>query len=228
MTLRFADARDGARLRSGHRGLRGLCGARRGARPGDQGRGHRAGGRDVHQGHRADPAAQLPELPPARPGGADVAPHLRRGAAVGARPSSSAPRIRDKAARCRPGTSRRTSASSSTRTTRRCQRRGSGEDRASGPTPARRAATPPTCRAPLVFADEAPVDHRRARPDRRRPRDHREGERARLVGRAAEPTKIPLDEDRYVAAVEIKEVNDIDTTEQGPRTPWAGATCTTT
>ena len=39
----------------------------------------------LHQGHRADPAAQLRELPSRRRRRADVARHLRRGAAVGAR-----------------------------------------------------------------------------------------------------------------------------------------------
>jgi hypothetical protein len=38
---------------------------------------------------------------------------------------------------------------------------------------------------------------------------HRQGERARLVGRI-DAVPIPLDEDRYVLAVEIKEVNDAD------------------
>ena len=40
---------------------------------------------DLHEGHRADPAAELPEVPPARLAGPDVADRLRRGAAVGAR-----------------------------------------------------------------------------------------------------------------------------------------------
>ena len=45
----------------------------------------RPGRRHLHEGHRADPAAQLRELPSARRRGADVARHLRGRAAVGAR-----------------------------------------------------------------------------------------------------------------------------------------------
>ena len=40
---------------------------------------------DLHEGHRADPAAQLPAVPQPRRRRADVADDLRRGAAVGAR-----------------------------------------------------------------------------------------------------------------------------------------------
>ena len=51
------------------------------------------------------------------------------------------------------------------------------------------------------------VAHWHARPDRQDQEHRREGQLARLVGEI-EPVPIPLDEDRYVLAVEIKEVND--------------------
>ena len=117
-------------------------------------------------------------------------------------------------ARCRPGTSRRTSASSSTSTIRRCPTRKSRRSRA-GSRPVRRAATRPTCRR--RSSGRTIRAWQIGEPDMivETPRDRREGQRADWWGEL-EPVKIPLMEDRYIAAVEIKEVNDVPRRE-GPR-----------
>ena len=72
----------------------------------------------LHQGHRADSAALLSELPSAGPDGADVAADVPGRAPVG--PVDQAARRRR--ARCRRGASIRTSASRASRTIRRCAR----------------------------------------------------------------------------------------------------------
>ena len=78
-------------------------------------------------------------------GRADVAAHLRRGASVGAGDEDCEPACKASRTRCRPGTSRRTWASSSTRAISPSAMKRSRRSR-SGPTAAPRAATRPTCR----------------------------------------------------------------------------------
>jgi hypothetical protein len=92
---------------------------------------------------------------------------------------------------------------------------------ASGSTPARRAATPPTCRRRGVFA--ATRRGRSARRTRHRDdRAHRQGRRADWWG---EIPSIPtgLTEDRYVAALEIKE-STTSSRKSGPNRATVGRT----
>ncbi len=100
---------------------------------------------DLYQRHRADSAAQLPELPSAGRRRADVARHVRRRAAVGARDQAAhrhrAARRRDAAVVRReehrhPAVQERSVAERPTKSRRS----------RSGPTAARRAAIRPTCR----------------------------------------------------------------------------------
>ena len=99
----------------------------------------------LHQAHRAHPAAQLPELPSPRRRGADVAHHLRRSAAVGAR---------DQAAHRHRAAGRRDAAVVHREEHRHpalqgrsvAQRRRDRDDRQVGRHRRARAAIPPTCR----------------------------------------------------------------------------------
>ena len=157
-------------------------GGRAAGRAPGRGRAGRRRRRDVHEGRRADPAAELPELPPPELGRADVAPHLRRSAALGAQhqaahrspePYGGHAALVHREGRRHPGLQGRHLA----------QRGGDPDDcrlgrqRRAARQPGRPAAAP---RLP----GRRPVGHRRAGPDRRHPVDHHGRRGAGLVGRA--------------------------------------------
>ncbi len=173
-----------------------------------------------------DPAAQLRELPPRRRRGADGAADLRAGAAVGAQHQDA---HRHRAARRgdaavvhgkghrHPALQERPVA----------QRRGDRPHRASGPTPARRAATRPTCRR-RGCGTTAPAG-RSATPDLvvRTSRHPGQGRRARLVGRdpadAHRPHRGPLRGGARSARGQRRRLRAAPAAR-----PSAGATCSTT
>ena len=107
----------------------------------------RVGAGHLLQGRPADPAGELPDLPSARRSGADVAPHLRAGAAVGAGDQDR----RRRRGRCRRGLP--IPAYGHFANERRLSRARDRRRSARGPTPARRRATRTTRRAPLTFDD---------------------------------------------------------------------------
>ena len=147
--------------------------------------GGRAGRRrcgDVHEGRRADPAAELPELPPPELGRADVAPHLRGGAALGAQhqaahraqePHGRHAALVHREGRRHPGLQGRHLAQ---RGGDPDARRLGGQRRA-----ARRRGRPA---AASRLPGRRPVGHRPAGSDRRHAVDHHGRGGARLVGRA--------------------------------------------
>ena len=179
---------------------------------------------DLHQGHRADPAAQLPELPSARPGGADVAPHLRGRAAVGALDEARTA-IRDKAGAMPPWYIEKNigiqhykndPSLSDEEVAKIAKWADTGAPRGN-------MADMP---APRVFPDGA--SWHAGEPDLivESPEITVKANAPDWWGEF-EPTKIPITEDRYVASVEIREVNNFSQ-RVGPRRPWASATCGTT
>ncbi len=170
---RFEASAFRARRRCGRsRGFRADC--RVGANPGGHASGH------LHEGHRAHPAAQLPELPPARLGRADVASHLRGGAPV--RVGHQAPHVdpqqagHDAAVVHREGHRH-----PAVQERHLAQRRGSGEDRTLGGQ--RRAARQPGRHAEAArVRRRRGLDHRHARSRRLDAPGQPEGRDARLVG----------------------------------------------
>ena len=98
--------------------------------------------------------------------------------------------------------------------TRRSATRRSRRSR-SGPTAEPREAIPPIAAA-LDVPRRVRVADREARPDRPSPERHDEGHGARLVGSAESSSLTGLTEDRYVAAIEMKEVKEGNDLQNGP------------
>ena len=149
------------------------------ARGGGGGRARRG---DLHEGHRADPAAELPELPPPELHGADVADDLRRGPPLGAQHQAAdqrGERRRQDAALVHRQDHRHTGLQGR----RFPEHGGDRDDRPLGG--CRRAAR--QSGRPAAAADvrrRRRVGHRRAGPDRDHAGRHHGGGGARLVGRA--------------------------------------------
>ena len=89
------------------------------------------------------------------------------------------------------------------------ERRRDREDRASGPTTARRTATRPTCRRPRSSATWRRLDDRRARPRSSGPKEIVVKANAPDWWGEIESVPIRLTEDRYVVRAAGREVNDI-------------------
>ena len=202
-----------------------LCSARRSPswqRPAGRGTGGRAGGtvcgsrRDLHETHRAHLPAQLRELPSPGWRGPDGAQHLRGGAAVGA--LDQAARQHRPARRSDAAVVRRARAwdpEVQERPVALARRRSPWS--AAGSTPARPAATPPTCRRPGC-GTTAPAGRSASPTWSCGPR------RCTVKAGAPDwwgeiaPTPTGLTEDRYVSAVEVREVNDVEVSGSGRHT----------